>query len=186
MNANMTRIYLPITGLLLGFGIAAIGTLVTWIPEWYGFQATLCVVGWLGAAVAAVLLIRGTWLQSHDRMEMPFRVVLTVLPGLLMVGLIGLGALLSAYTLSGGLFEPTYRSQLEFEEDHATLYFYDSGFMDVQTTVYLRNGVLPVMREVAVVRYYLDGSGQVTQSDDWADLGGFQVNLATGEYKDIY
>ncbi|MFN8394572.1 MAG: hypothetical protein U0176_07875 [Bacteroidia bacterium] len=180
----MTRIYLPIGGFLLGMGVAAAGIFVTWIPEWYGFKATLCAVGLIGAAVAGVLIVRGTWLATKERMENAFRVVITVLPGLLMLGLVGFGALLSAFVLGGGFFEPTFNRKVEFSDPKATVYFYDSGFLDTETTVFLRNGALPIMREVARVRYYLDGTGTTTQSGDWVDFSGFQINLATGEAKD--
>lgn len=177
---NKTRIYLSIGGFLLGFGLALIATFIPWIPEWFGFQLTLCVAGWLVALAGALLTIRGAWLATREYMLLGFRLAITVLPGLLMLGLIGFGVLFSAFELTGGFFEPTLSHKVEFHDPAATVYFYDTGFMDAQTTVYLRRGVLPIMEQVAVLRYYLDDSDPAIQSGEWADFSGFQVNLVTG------
>lgn len=183
-DMNKTRIYLPIGGFLLGLGVAAAGTLVPWIPEWFGFQAGLCLLGWTGALVAGIFLVRGAWLQSKGRMETTFRWVVTIASALVMAGIILFGALISALNTYGGIFPSSLRATYDFPENNATVYLYDSGFLDPETTVKLRSGFLPVMRRVAVVRYYLERGEEASQSGDWVDFGRASLNLETGEFRE--
>lgn len=58
------------------------------------------------------------------------------------------GVLITAFAIGGGPFGATYSKQFHFAELGATIYLYDSSFLDPETTVYVRRGWLPLREQV--------------------------------------
>jgi hypothetical protein len=175
------RTYLFPLSLFFGCqGLAFLIAVANWIPEWELFQKISIVVLMLGALVGASWLFWNGRRYIKDRIQMNLRILVTVLGTVFLVmHLLGV-SLLCAFA-AGGIWPPEYHHQVEFPEYGATLYIFDTSFLDASATVYLRKGWLPFMHQVG--SYGMAGSEvEVTQAGNVIRFGyGSELDLATGD-----
>lgn len=114
-----------------------------WIPEWQGYVDALVVGLTLVALAASVATFNAA--RKRVRRSVPPRwrwPAYAFLTGATFA-VWSLGALIAVLSISGGPFGASYDKQFHFAEFEATVYLYDSSFIDPETTVYVRRGWLP-------------------------------------------
>lgn len=119
-----------------------------WIPEWQGYVDGLVVGLILAAAVASIASFNAARHRVRQRVSPKWRWPAYLFLAGLLFTVWSLGALITAFAISGGPFGATYSKQFHFAEVETTVYLYDSTFLDPETTVYLRRGWLPLRERV--------------------------------------
>lgn len=119
-----------------------------WIPEWQTYINGVVVCSLVASAVASIASFRAARRRYGPRISPKWRVLAYLFVGGLVLALWSFSALIAALAVSGGPFGATYSKQFHFAELGATVYLYDSTFLDPETTVYLRRGWLPLREQV--------------------------------------
>lgn len=120
-----------------------------WVPEWEPFVEVVIgglvlLAGW--AAIGLFVALRRSVRTSESR---ALRLLAVVFGALVLFGTWAFAALIASVSMVDGFpFGATYERQLEFPEYGTTVYLYDSSFLDRCTTVFVRQGLLPVRKEV--------------------------------------
>lgn len=152
-----------------------------WIPEWEPFVELVIGALVLVAAWAGVALLRAVHRYVRQNVAAKWRLLVNVFGALVVFGVWAIAALLASVMLMDGFpFGATYYKQFEFPEHHTTLYLYDSSFLDPETTVFLRQGALP-LRTKALVLGASPSHVDVVQHGALLMVNGRELDLVTGQ-----
>lgn len=119
-----------------------------WIPEWQSYIDGLVVCLMLAATAASIASFNAARRRFGHRVAPKWRGLASLFVGGLMFAVWSFGVLITAFAIGGGPFEASYSKQLHFAELDATIYLYDSSFLDPETAVYVRRGWLPLREQV--------------------------------------
>lgn len=122
-----------------------------WIPGWQLFVDGLGVCLLVSATVAGIASFKAARRRIYNRVSSRWRWLVYPCLAAPMFAVWSFGALILAFAVSGGPFGATYSKQFHFAEVDATIYLYDSSFLDPATTVYLRRGWLPLREQVMIL-----------------------------------
>ena len=151
-----------------------------WIPEWQSYVDGLVVCLMLAAAVASIASFNAARHRVRQRISRKWRWPAYLFLGGLMFTIWSFGALLTAFAIGGGPFGATYSKQFHFAELGATIYLYNSSFLDPETTVYVRRGWLPLREQVMQFGKTPDDVGVVLRGD-LVMIEGRALNLRNRE-----
>ncbi|HEX2736492.1 MAG TPA: hypothetical protein VHM70_33045 [Polyangiaceae bacterium] len=130
--------------------IAALGLAAAqWIPEWQRVSDVVATSLVLAMGGIGVVLFNRFRRRASGHQAPGWRLTVNVLVALVGLSAWSFAAVLVLFMSAGFPFGATYHSQLPFPEYHTTLYLYDSSFLDPSTTVFVRQGWLPLRRELA-------------------------------------
>ena len=119
-----------------------------WIPEWQPYVDGLVVCLVTVSAALGIASFNATRRRFGQRVSPKWRPLAYFFLAGLVFATWSFAALITAFAVSGGPFGATYSKQFHFAEFDATIYLYDSSFLDPETTVYLRRGWLPLREQV--------------------------------------
>jgi hypothetical protein len=142
-------LWLALFGGSLAAGIALAAA--PWIPEWTAFVDAVLVLLVFVAAAAGVALFLGVRHSVRQRVPAKWRLPVNLLSAALVFGAWGFLVLVAGVAASDFPFGPRYARQFKFPEYDSTVYLYDSSFLDPSTTVFVRQGWLPLRTRVVTL-----------------------------------
>lgn len=185
MRPHIARLVLPISFFLLFIAIPLTTAALPFIPEWLTFQEITVYASLLTALALGVLMVRGIWLQTKERLQTGFRWVLTVAVGFLGFGILFVAAFLCEIGLHG-LFESTTADhQIEFPAYATTVYVYDSSWLDPAMTLKMRRGKLPFTEEMGTNYHYNASQFEMHVDGEWAESDVVRLHLPTGKWEKV-
>jgi hypothetical protein len=185
MKPSIARLVLPIVFFVLCIAISLTTASLPFIPEWLRFQEMTVYASLLTALALGVLMVRGIWLQTKERLKTGFRWVLTIAIGFLSLGMLFMTAFLSEISIHG-LFESTSADhQIDFPAYATTVYVYDSSWLDPAMTLKMRRGKLPFTEEMGTNYHYSASQFEMHVDGEWAESDVVRLHLPTGKWEKV-
>lgn len=157
------------------------------IPSWEIVAIVIVCLLYIIALIFDGFILNRTWRYLIKKQTKTTSAVLTSLLGLLITSWLFYTFMIFILFIGGGPFPGKLEKEINYPKYGKTIYIYNSSFLDPETTIKMREGWLPIMKDKKHLNGWESSRIEIEQKDNIVELKNewtkaiVRINLETGK-----